>query len=164
MAIILEANYSKKLGLPHYSSHQYAITLRTELSGVNEVHAESQRLYAILQAAVDREMQKVGFLPDPESHGHNGNGGNGHNGNGHSDVWACSDKQKELILNIVQDNNLDKNEVEALARERFNTPVKALNKLEASGLIDELLEKYGSRHPRGRGNGCRRGFHRAGAR
>ena len=31
MAIILEANYSKKLGLPGYSSHQYAVTVRTEL-------------------------------------------------------------------------------------------------------------------------------------
>jgi hypothetical protein len=28
--ITLECNYSKKLGLPGYSSHQFAITLRTE--------------------------------------------------------------------------------------------------------------------------------------
>lgn len=33
--------------------------------------------------------------------------------------------------------------VEALAQERFGKTVKALNKLEASGLIEELLEQTG---------------------
>ena len=31
MAIVLEANYAKKLGLPNFSSHQYSVTIRTEL-------------------------------------------------------------------------------------------------------------------------------------
>jgi hypothetical protein len=44
MAITLEANYSKKLGLPGYSSHQYMITLRTELADLTQVEAESTRL------------------------------------------------------------------------------------------------------------------------
>ena len=43
MALVLEANYSKKLGLPGYSSHQYSITVRTELADVNQVEAESKR-------------------------------------------------------------------------------------------------------------------------
>ena len=41
MAITLEANYSKKLGLPGYSSHQYMITLKTELADLSQVDAES---------------------------------------------------------------------------------------------------------------------------
>ena len=70
--------------------------------------------------------------------------GNGHNGNGHSsEEWLCSAKQKELILKIIGDNQLDKKEIEQLAIERFGKSVKVLNKLEASGLIEELLEKYG---------------------
>jgi hypothetical protein len=44
MAITLEANYSKKLGLPGYRSHQYMITLRTELADLTQVEAESMRL------------------------------------------------------------------------------------------------------------------------
>ena len=32
MAIALEANYAKKLGLPNYSSHQYSVTSRTEVT------------------------------------------------------------------------------------------------------------------------------------
>ncbi len=41
MAITLEANYSKKLGLPGYSSHQYSVTVRTELADLNQVDVES---------------------------------------------------------------------------------------------------------------------------
>ena len=51
--ITLECNYSKKLGLPGYSSHQFAITLRTEIADVNQVQAESARLYKLLQDGVD---------------------------------------------------------------------------------------------------------------
>lgn len=147
MAIILEANYSKKIGLPSYSSHQYAVTLRVELPDVGQVEKESARLYELLQQCVDREIQNVGYLPNENGNG-NGNGGNG-NGS-----WNCSEKQKELILKIVQDNNLDKNVIEALAKERFNVPVKTLNKLQASGFIEELLERYGEKRD---GNGSRRG-------
>jgi hypothetical protein len=146
MAIVFEANYSKKLGLPGYSSHQYSVTVRSEVTDIKQVPAESNRIYKLLQDAVDKEIQHVGFLPK------NGNGnGNDHdkpapnggdNGNGHDDTWACSDKQKVLILKIVEENQLDKQEVESLALERFGQGVKELNRLEASGLIEELLEKY----------------------
>ena len=32
MALILEANYSKKIGLPGYSSHQFSLTLKVEIA------------------------------------------------------------------------------------------------------------------------------------
>ncbi len=38
---------------------------------------------------------------------------------------------------------MDKQEVEALAKEMFGLPVKTLNRLQASGLIEELLERHG---------------------
>jgi hypothetical protein len=41
--------------------------------------------------------------------------------------------------------SLDKNEVDHLARQRFGKGVKALSKLEASGLVSELLDTYGAR-------------------
>ena len=44
MAIVIEAAYSKKVGLPHYSSHQYSVTLRSEISDLSQVEAESNRL------------------------------------------------------------------------------------------------------------------------
>ncbi|MFA5033938.1 MAG: hypothetical protein WC614_13100 [bacterium] len=144
MAIVFEANYSKKLGLPGFSSHQYSVTVRSEVTDIKQVPAESNRIYKLLQDAVDKEIQHVGFLPK-NSNGNSSdkpapNGGD--NGNGHDDTWDCSDKQKELILRIVSENNLDKQEIETLALERFGQGVKKLNRLEASGLIEELLEKY----------------------
>ena len=68
----------------------------------------------------------------------------------------CSDKQKELILKLVEQHKLDKQEVEALAKEMFGLPVKTLNRLQASGLIEELLERHGKakQNGQGRANGA----------
>ena len=75
--ITLEANYSKKIGLPGYSSHQFSVTLKSELADVSQAEQESARLYDVLQNSVDSNIQQIGYLP-----GTNGNG-NGHtNGNG----------------------------------------------------------------------------------
>ena len=152
--IALTCVYSKKLGLPGYSSHQFAITLQTEITNLAQVQAESARLYRLLQEGVDTSIKEVGFLPTNGNGRGNGQGqGNGSNGNsqtGDNGAWGCSEKQKNLILKITDENNLDKNEVEALAQERFGKGVKALNKLEASGLIEELLEKTGQSKGNGR--------------
>jgi hypothetical protein len=153
----LSCTYSKKLGLPGYSSHQFSVSLESELADVSQVQQESSRLYALLQQSVDSNIREVGFLP--------GSNGNGHgNGNGqHRQVqpteerWNCSDKQRELILKIIAENHLEKNHVENLAQDRFGKGVKSLNKLEASGLIDELLEQTGQKKPGRR-------FQRAGGR
>jgi len=48
-------------------------------------------------------------------------------------------------------------EVEGLAKDMFQKPVKVLNKLEASGLIEELLEKYGPKKTNGNGRAYQRG-------
>jgi hypothetical protein len=142
--IELEANYSKKLGLPGYSSHQYSLTVRKEVSDISQVENESRQLFATLQGNVDRDIQNTGFLPGANGNGHR----NGGNGNGHhlpEERWNCSDKQRTLILKIVDESRLDKNEIEQLAQERFGKSVKALNKLEASGLIEELLQRTGGK-------------------
>ena len=104
----------------------------------------------------------MGYLPDGNGNtpSRPSNGRTPHtNGNGNGkDVWNCSDKQRDLIIKIVDEHKLDKNDIEKLAQERFGKSVKVLNKLEASGLIDELLEKHG-----GKQNGRNR-FQKAGGR
>lgn len=174
MAIILEAAYSKKLGLPNYSSHSYVVSIRTELSDLTQVEEGSARLYALLHQSVDNEINEVGFLPDATRYGMH-DAGVSHqpssrpmpaNGNGghypdhpvyeqSGDHWVCSDKQKELILKLVEQHGLDKKEVEALAKEMFGLPVKTLNRLQASGLIEELLARHGQdrQNSHGRANG-----------
>ena len=155
--ITLECNYQKKLGLPGYSSHQFSITLRTEIADVNQVQAESARLYKLLQEGVDTSIKETGYLPANGNGSGRGQGFNGGTQTGQSQgqdsgAWGCSPKQQALINKIVTESKLDKNEIEALAQERFGKGVKALNKLEASGLIEELLEKTGQ----ARGNGAGR--------
>ena len=139
MAIVIECNYSKKLGLPNYSSHQYSVTVRSEITDLAQLERTNAQLYSLLQQAVDSQIQEVGFLPDATRYGMNPEPQPEPVG----DNWSCSDKQRELIVKLVNDNHLDKKIVEELAEERFGKGVKSLNKLEASGLIDELIERTG---------------------
>jgi hypothetical protein len=150
--IIIESNYSKKLGLPGYSSHSYSVTVRTELSDLSQVERESAKLYAILQGSVDREIQEVGFIHEANGHGSPApRTTNDHNNQSNGDQWECSEKQRDLILKIVEEHKLEKQEIEALAKDRFGLPVKSLNKLQASGLIEELIERYGPKKTNGNG-------------
>jgi len=152
MAVKLIANYAKRLGLPGYSSHQFSVSVETELHDVTDIAGESQRLYESLQKAVDDQMQQTGFVP-PDGYGMTGgntasntqtNGSPAPNGE-----WQCSEKQRDLIQKIVRENGLDKNEVDQMAIELFGHGVKSLNRLAASGFIDELLERYGHRRRNG---------------
>jgi hypothetical protein len=69
MAITFEASYSKKLGLPNYSSHSFVVSLRTELTDLGQVESASARLYCLLQQSVDKQVREVGFLPDATTYG-----------------------------------------------------------------------------------------------
>ncbi len=147
MAIKLIANYSKRLGLPGYSSHQFSVSVETELVTTDDVAAESGRLYQRLQTTVDEQMLTTGFVP-PGDYGMQTNGSDASTAKTvthihDNDRWRCSDKQRELILKLVDEHQLDRHEVDHLARQRFGKGVKQLSKLEASGLIDELLETHG---------------------
>jgi len=161
MAIKLIANYSKKLGLPNFSSHLFSVSVETELVTTDDIAAESERLYQLLQTSVDGQIQNTGFVPSEEygstpvnnnpagfirdpSGPNNARSNVTHVANWQrGSTWKCSDKQKDLILKLVDEHQLDKAEVESLAIERFGKGVRSLNKVEASGLIDELLDTYG---------------------
>lgn len=149
MAITLEANYSKKIGLPGYSSHQYSLTVRTEVADLAQIQRESKQLHSTLQEAVDHELQNSGWLPDSADQS-NGSGHASTNGNG---FWKCSPKQKELILKLAEEHNLDLDTIEDLAQARFGKPLRELNKLNASSIIDELLARQGNTSGRSNGNG-----------
>ena len=171
MAVKLIANYAKRLGLPGYSSHQFSVSLETELVDLGNAQGEATRLYGLLQDAVDREIQHTGFVPPDgyglengdgaTNNGTNGNGATAHRleNNGDNGHWSCSDKQRDLILKLVDEHGLDKTEVEELAHDRFGAGVRMLNKLQASGLITEILEtcnakgngRNGSYHANGKG-------------
>jgi len=166
MSITLSANYSKKLGLPKFSSHSFSASVEVELTDLTQVESECQRLYVLLQQTVDREIQEPGFVPgdrptirnrttnengssaraNGDRNNHH-NGSNGHhpsgNGNGSNDRWSCTEGQRGFILRIVNENSLSISETEALASQLFDVEVRQLNKMQASQFIDELLTKAG---------------------
>ena len=167
MAVILQMTYQKKLGLPNYSSHSCAVSLTVEIADASVAAQESTKLYSLLQTAVDNEIQQVGFMPDattygmnngsrPSGNGHssNGNGSrsdhpsNGSNGNGHQrngEAWNCTEGQKGFILRIINESSLTKQDVEDMARQLYGAGVTSLDKMQASQLIEELLEKTGKK-------------------
>ena len=165
MAVKLVANYSKRLGLPGYSSHQFSVTVESELHNTDNVSAEAARLYKTLQMAVDKEIQSTGFVPGGEygsteprpsqqadSHRPAVNGS-------HSKPWKASEKQRELVLKLVENSGIEIEVVETICDEMFgHGDLPELNKIQMSGLIDELLSRYGKRQkretlPTGRFNG-----------
>lgn len=161
MAVILAMTYQKKLGLPNYSSHSCSVSLTVEIPDASVAAQESAKLYQLLQTAVDNEIKEVGWMPNATLYGmdnrpsQNGaehqTNGNGHHPNGsNGDRWNCTEGQKGFITRLVNDNNLDKQEVESIAQQLFGCGVKQCDRLQASQLIEELLEKTGQGNRRQR--------------
>jgi hypothetical protein len=144
MALELTLNYQKKIGLPGYSSHACSVSVNREILNLDEIGNVIPETYRMLQLAIDAELKQTGWLPG------NGNGhpvsGNGANGNSRhaaaeSDpAWNCSLKQRRLIEQVCKEQGILDTELEELAHARYGKAVYELNKLEASGLIDELLD------------------------
>ena len=161
MAIKLSANYSKKLGLPQYSSHSFSASVEVELNDITQVEAEVQKLYQLLQQSVDQEIQQPGYVPTAAINGNNRSAqqpkGRAQPVNGTSrppapasaDRWNCTDGQRGFILRIVSENpSITKQVAEDLSQQLFGIGVKQLNKMQASQLIEDLLVMAGKPPPR----------------
>jgi len=142
MPVIITACVSKKVGQANYGSAGYSLTVQSEVSNLDQVREESRRLYNLLNDSVNSELsgenqeEKRAEWPTivrntPQE-------------------YKCSDKQRDLILKIINENEVDRADVESLSLEMFgNSDLKSLNKLQASGIIDELLQRYGKKSTRG---------------
>src|SRR5260370_9062868 len=126
MAVKLIANYAKRLGLPGYSSHQFSISIETQVQNLDNVREDSARLYESLQQAVDQQIQQTGFVP-PNGYGMEVD---------KNSAWNCSQKQRELIEKIQKENNLSQNTLDHHANKISGPKIPDLNKLPASHLID----------------------------
>ena len=159
MAIKLIANYSKRLGLPGYSSHQFEVSVETEITHTSELTTETEHLYGSLQAAVEARIQQVGFVPDV-SYSLGGVSGtelpiirqalqlpvppssNPQTSHPGEPVWHCSEKQRQVILSLTRKNGMDDSALHDLVVLCFGRGVSQRNKLEASTLIKELMEAF----------------------
>ena len=160
MAIKLIANYSKRLGLPGYSSHQFEVSIETEIGNTSELDFAAERLYSSLQSAVDTQIRRVGFVPDASYGSGNISGAplpamrqvsrlpeppssNPQTSHPEEPAWSCSEKQRQVILSQARKNGINNSELHDLAVLCFGKGASQLNKLEASSLINELIEKSG---------------------
>lgn len=167
MAIKLITIYAKRLGLPGYSSHQFSVSCETEVTDLAQLPDEAARLYGLLQDSVDREIQQTGFVPGDDygdnstssghANGYSNDNVNGQRSNGHhpdaNPVWQCSDRQRELIIGLATELNLDNASLDKRSERLFRRPAHQLNKLGASGLISDLLAEAGTRRQREGRNG-----------
>jgi hypothetical protein len=158
MAILLEFNYGKKLGLPGYSSHNFGVSVKSEVTDPTAIPGEAKRLYSVLQDSVDAQIKIPGYVPgeptrqikesDTEESTHKPP----ETGHDTTDpgMWQCSDKQCDLILNILGRNNLRLSIVDTIAEHLHGRPMTELNRMESSGVVSEILERYGRRKPNGK--------------
>ena len=149
MAIKLNTSYSKKLGLPGYSSHAFSASVEVELADINHVNAECARLYGLLQASVDGEIRHTGFVPDA-AYGKNGtrNGshrsgrnGNARNGGAPRHTYPASARQRDLIGKVAGENGIGADELAGMAQQHGGAPLAELDKNGASALIDALFAR-----------------------
>ena len=101
-------------------------------------------------------MQSTGFVPDSQ-YGSNEQHSSApkhvyeapQNGAATNKPWKASDKQRDLVFKLVENTGIEMEVVETISEEMFATADLAdLNKIQMSGLIDELLSRYGKRERR----------------
>ena len=144
MALTITATVSKKVGKPNYGSEGFTLTVQSEVTNMDQVKEESHRLYLLLSDSVNQELEGSTTDTAPK------------NAEWPTIVrntaqeYKCSEKQRDLILKIISENEVDRGDVESLSLEMFgNSDLKSLNKLQASGLIDEMLNRWGKKSTRG---------------
>lgn len=81
-------------------------------------------------------MRQVSRLPEPPS-------SNPQTSHPEEPAWSCSEKQRQVILSLARKNGINNSELHDLAVLCFGKGASQLNKLEASSLINELIEKSG---------------------
>ena len=146
MALTITATVSKKVGKPNYGSEGFTLTVQSEVTNMDQVQEESHRLYLLLNESVTQELSGSTTEPAPK----NAEWPKLVPATTASRGWRASDKQRDLILKIIDENEVDRGDVESLSLEMFsNSNLQELNRLQASGLIDELLQRYGKKSTRG---------------
>lgn len=146
--IQIEASYSKKLGLPNFSSHAFMVSVRAEVRSLRQLQSESRRLYTLLQSSVDEQVQAVGFLPTG-NYGMITDAPKPVNGSPvqpairvaeSPDAWRCSDKQQKFIELIAKREKFTSADLDKIAQTVCRARVRELDKRQASKFIDELLK------------------------
>jgi len=145
MPTVLQVTYSKKLGLPNYSSHSYTVSITTDVESVAAAQNQSALLYKLLQNQVDEDMKDPGYLPDPQTYARPVPNAKVLSVTTVEADWACSKAQRAMIVAIVDSCGLQKRQVDDLAKELFGGGVRTLNSKQAARFIKELRARHCSK-------------------
>lgn len=132
----LEVNYSKKLGLPNFSSHSLSVTIRTEIDDVSQVQPQTSLLYQLLQSSVDEEMKQVGFLPDARTYGRGGPESRAEM----TPSAKCTVAQRAVIVGLARSRGLGKKAIHDLSMQIFGVGNRELDSNQAASFINELTK------------------------
>ena len=154
MAVLLQFDYNKRLGLPAFSSHSFGITMKAEVTDLEKIGEEAERAYGLLQSAVDSQIVHKGYVSN-EDKGENGTDQvqktqgkvNGNGSKTDPDKWNCTVKQRGLIVSVIERNGLDFRVVDDLSQELHGRPMSDLGKAQVSEVIGQVLDRWG-RHPK----------------
>ena len=152
MAVLLQFDYNKRLGLPAYSSHSFGISMKAEVTDLEKIGEEAERAYGLLQSAVDSQIVHQGFVSN-ESNEVNGSVQGQKvqpKAKTNPDDWNCTVRQRGLLMTILERNNLDPEVVEDLSQEIHGRSMSDLGKMQVSAVIGEILDRWG-RHPKTNG-------------
>ena len=154
MAVLIDINYTKKLGLPNYSSHSLGIGLKAEAQDLDGVRGEGEKVYGLLQESVDAQLARRGFIPGETGNGKDLEGGTLDDPPGTEEPdfeqtdpesWQCSPKQRTLILDILGRHDLQSSIVDAIAWQIHGRSMMEVTPREASAVVGEILERFGKR-------------------
>ena len=108
MAILLEIHYDKRHGLPGYSSHDFGVSLKTEVTDLDQIRQESERAYQIQQKIVDSQIIYRGYVPEHVNNSGKSNQEEKDNtsegidkNDNNTEKWNCTVRQRDLILNVL---------------------------------------------------------------
>ena len=149
MAVLLQFDYNKRLGLPAYSSHSFGISMKAEVTDLERIGEEAERAYGLLQSAVDSQIVHQGFVSN-ESNEVNGSVQGQKvqpKAKTDPDSWNCTIRQRGLLLSILERNDLDPEVAEDLSLELHGRPMSDLGKAQVSEVIGQVLDRWG-RHPK----------------
>lgn len=144
MAIQITASVGKKAGLPNYGSKSFTLSCTKEVTDIRNLEAESIKLHELLEQIVEAQIEKDESTEQVAPVNRLKTNGIKTNSNGEG--WNCSEKQRELIQKLIKDHNLEE-VAEEMSREMFGCSPKDLNKLQASGLIQRILEEHADKKP-----------------
>ena len=149
MAVLLQFDYNKRLGLPAYSSHSFGISMKAEVTDLERIGEEAERAYGLLQSAVDSQIVHQGFVSNESNEVNGSVQGQKVQPKAKTDPddWNCTIRQRGLILSILERNDLNAEVVEDLADDLCGKPMADLNKGQVSAVITEILDRWG-RYPK----------------